>query len=190
MPQVCTVCRHPQRATIEDALLRNTPLRKIAERTRTSATALHRHKKHLPAKLAQVAAETAQSIAEATSLLSRVENLMRRSEVIAEEAKRARQWAAATAALREARGCLELLGKLRGELQSGTSVKVGVMVQAPSPAMDESVDLELAIAREISRLTDHFDDDVIRVLKARLQSADLAALSAGGVPQSPESGTA
>jgi len=46
MPPTCTVCRHPQRQTIESMLAAGWPLRNIAERFATSATALHRHKAH------------------------------------------------------------------------------------------------------------------------------------------------
>jgi hypothetical protein len=52
MPRTCTVCRHNQREAIEQALLAGEPLRNIAKRYGTSATALHRHRHdHLPAAL-------------------------------------------------------------------------------------------------------------------------------------------
>ena len=63
-------------------------------------------------------------VSKATSLLARVENLMHESERIAAAAKLEKNWPAAMSALREARGCLELLGKLRGELQQPGTLHV------------------------------------------------------------------
>lgn len=54
MARPCTVCRHPERAAIDKALVAGEPFRNLAERFGTSATALHRHKQdHLPALLAK-----------------------------------------------------------------------------------------------------------------------------------------
>jgi hypothetical protein len=44
MPRACSICTHPKRAEIDKALVAGTPLRNVAERFETSATALHRHK--------------------------------------------------------------------------------------------------------------------------------------------------
>jgi hypothetical protein len=52
------------------------------------------------------------------SLLDRVETLVTESRTIANAAKTQQQWVAATSALREVRCCLELLGKLTGEISS------------------------------------------------------------------------
>jgi len=53
MPQTCAICRHEKRTEIEKALLNEQPLRKIAEQTGTSTTALHRHRKeHIAETLA------------------------------------------------------------------------------------------------------------------------------------------
>lgn len=54
MPRTCSVCAHPKRADIDKALVANEPLRNVAKRYGTSATALHRHKRdHLAELLAQ-----------------------------------------------------------------------------------------------------------------------------------------
>ena len=52
MPRSCTICQHEQREEIERALLTGEPFRKIAERSGTSVTSLHRHKtEHLTPSL-------------------------------------------------------------------------------------------------------------------------------------------
>ena len=105
--------------------------------------------KQRKAGLADLAAEV---VCEPRSLLERVEKLIKDSEIIAEAAKRKQDWSAATSALREARTCLELLAKIRGELQTGTHVRVGVGVavgveaHAKEPTALSDADLDLAIA--------------------------------------------
>jgi hypothetical protein len=71
MPRVCTVCAHAGREAIDAALVAEEPLRNIAERFGTSATALHRHKaEHVPAALAK--AKEAEEVARADGLLAQV----------------------------------------------------------------------------------------------------------------------
>jgi hypothetical protein len=65
-------------------------------------------------------------------LLSRVEKIMSRCEIIAEAATRERDWLPAIAASRELRSCLELLGKLSGEIQSGTNLAVQIINGVPA----------------------------------------------------------
>ena len=53
MPRKCSICTHPEAEKINKALVKGESLRSIAERFEgISATSLHRHKKHLPEKLA------------------------------------------------------------------------------------------------------------------------------------------
>ena len=47
MPQTCTVCRHPQRLQVEQAMLNRTTLRIISEQFGPSKTALLRHRGHI-----------------------------------------------------------------------------------------------------------------------------------------------
>jgi hypothetical protein len=57
--------------------------------------------------------------------LERIEALILDVRRIAQKAEKAGQWGQAASALREARACIELLARLRGELQAA-SVNVGV----------------------------------------------------------------
>jgi hypothetical protein len=90
----------------------------------TNKSALDRHRKHLAPAL--TLAKQATVVTEATTLLSRGERIMFRCEFIAEAATVAGDWLPAIAASRELRGCLELLGKLSGEIQTGTRIGIGV----------------------------------------------------------------
>jgi hypothetical protein len=122
--KVCGICNHPQRAAVDAALVDGTPLRAIAGQYGTAKSALDRHKKHLAPALTK--AKQAEEVVEATSLLSRVERIMSRVELIAEQATKSKKWLPAVAASRELRSCLELLGRLSGEIQSGTRIGIGI----------------------------------------------------------------
>jgi hypothetical protein len=126
MPRHCTVCAHSERGSIEKALVAGNPLRDIARRCRVSKDALARHKeRHLPKHL--VLAKEAQTAADATSLLQHVEELRDRALRILAEAETSSDLRTALSAIREARGCVELLAKLAGELREGNTVNVLVM---------------------------------------------------------------
>jgi len=112
----CRICSSPDRAGIDKALVEGRSLRDIAGQYAVHRSSLDRHKAHIAQKLTK--AKQAEQVTEATSLLSRVEGLMSRCETIYERALKAGKWMGAAAAAREIRGCLELLGKLQGELQS------------------------------------------------------------------------
>jgi hypothetical protein len=54
MARRCTICHHPDRAEIEKAMVQSEPVRDIAARFGTSASAVQRHKtSHLAAQLAK-----------------------------------------------------------------------------------------------------------------------------------------
>lgn len=115
MAMTCKICSHNDRAAINKAIVDQRSLRDIAVQFGISRSAVDRHKKHIPKALTQ--AKQAETVAESTSLLSRVEKLMTRCETIYERAMAAGELTGAVGATRELRGCLELLGKLSGELQ-------------------------------------------------------------------------
>src|SRR4051812_26883739 len=66
MPRVCTVCQHPDRAAIDQALVSGTPIPRIAALHRVSEDALARHKTgHLPATVREGQALAAAAHADA-----------------------------------------------------------------------------------------------------------------------------
>ena len=166
---VCTICRHPQKRMIEDGLLRNVPLRKLALQTGTSAGALHRHKQHLPARL--VKAQEAQTVSDADRLLAKIEQLIDEAEGVADSARKEKNWSVVMSALREVRSCAELLAKLRGQLETGVKVGVAVAVNAPGAqeALSEA-ELDLVIAQHVRDATNNFDPGEIARLQALTQT--------------------
>jgi len=122
MPRTCTVCLHAERAAIDAALLAQQPLRDIARQYRVSKDALARHREHLPAAL--VHAKAVEDVTHADDLLTQVRDLQARALTILDTAETAGDLKVALAAIREARGCIELFGRLAGELSDGATVNV------------------------------------------------------------------
>ena len=91
---------------------------------------------------------------------------MQESEKIAAAATLEKNWPAATSALREARGCLELLGKLRGELQQPGSLHLHKHehVHTSETATSEA-EIELMISQHVAAATNDFDCAEIARLK-------------------------
>ncbi len=123
MPRTCTVCEHPKRGAIDKALAGGASNRSVASLYDVSEASVRRHKgNHLPAKL--VLAEKAAEVAEADDLLEGVRRLQRKTLAILEAAEAGKEYRTALGAIREARGNLELLAKLLGELDDRPQVNV------------------------------------------------------------------
>jgi hypothetical protein len=108
--------------------------RSVASLYDVSEAAVRRHKgNHLPAKL--VMAEKAKEVAQADNLLDQVRDLQARAYSILDQAEDAGDLRTALGAIREARGNLELLAKLLGELQQEGTTTVNVaLVEHPDYA--------------------------------------------------------
>jgi DNA-binding Lrp family transcriptional regulator len=161
--KACMVCEHPERASIEDARLRNVPCNKIAQQYSLSPSAVWRHSQHLGRSVVVTAG---------TPLIDRVEALMTRLESISAKAQTAKEWHAAVAAMKEVRCSLELVAKLTGQLVStGGRLTVGVAVNVSSGAPRNAVsdhDLDLQIAASVREATNDFDSRTIERMKRLL----------------------
>jgi hypothetical protein len=125
MPRRCTVCDHPERHSIDEALVTGAPYRSVAKRVERSESAVYRHKtEHLPAHLLK--AKEVEEAARADDLLDQVRNLQAHALDILERAEKAGDLRTALAAISQARGNLELLGKLAGELDERPVVNLNV----------------------------------------------------------------
>jgi hypothetical protein len=181
----CHVCKHEKRAEIEGALLRNIPLRRISEDTGLGVTSLFRHRQHLPQKL--MIAEQAREATEASNLLHRVENLILECREIATAARKEKNWHAATGALREVRSCLELLGRLSGELQAAASVQFHqhAHLHAGTSAPMNAVALDFEIAKQVAEATLNFDEREIARLRGLLAQPTLVEGTSDLQPKVP-----
>ncbi len=116
MPRTCTVCTHPNREAIDQALVSGEPFRHIAARTGTSTGALQRHKQeHIPEALAK--ATEARELAHADSLAEQIQNLSARTMRILDKAEKAGDLRTALAAVGQAKGVLELKAKVAEKVE-------------------------------------------------------------------------
>jgi transposase-like protein len=128
MPRRCTVCDHPERHSIDEALVSVAPYRSVARRFGLSESAVYRRKTdHLPAHLLK--AKEVEEVAQADDLLEQVRNLQAHALDILERAEKTGDLRTALAAISQARGNLELLGKLAGELDERPVVNLNVSPQ-------------------------------------------------------------
>ncbi len=155
MPRSCSICRHPERQQIDAALVERASYRVISGRFPGSSTsALQRHaQRHVPATLAQ--ARQAQEVARGDDLLGQVEDLKAHAMGVLARAEAAEDLRAAVSAIKEARGCVELLAKMMGELRDGQTVNIimtpewgrarGVILAALDDHPDARVSVALAL---------------------------------------------
>ncbi len=127
MPRpLCSVCQHADRDAIDTEIIRGGSYRVIAEAHGLGRMSVQRHAAaHVPKTLAR--AHEAHEAARADDLLGQVRALQDRALGILRRAERKGDLRSASGAIREARGLIELLGKLAGELQSGVTINVAVL---------------------------------------------------------------
>jgi len=120
---VCTVCSHESRDAIEDAFIAGLPKTRIAATYGIKEQAVRYHmREHLPVLLAL--ARDAERAARADSLLDRIEDLQARTIAILEATEQTQDHRLALAAIREARGNLELIGEVTKELNRTPTVNL------------------------------------------------------------------
>jgi hypothetical protein len=123
MPRVCSICIHPQREQIDQALVSGSAKRDVSALFRVSEDAVTRYAAaHLPKALAR--AQEEHEAARADDLLSEARRLKEITMGLLGRAVQANDLRTALVAVREARGTLELIGKLLGELDSAPAVNV------------------------------------------------------------------
>jgi hypothetical protein len=123
MPRPCTVCTHKDIEQINKRLLGGEIYRTIADDTGLSETALKRHKSdHIPAAAAR--ATEAVKVAKADGLLNDIRGLREKAMGILEKAEQSGDLKTALLGIREARGCLELLAKVEGQLNDRPQINI------------------------------------------------------------------
>jgi hypothetical protein len=122
----CSVCRHPDVADIDAALVGGTSRRAVSERFGIGASSVQRHKtKHLAPSLVQAMRSEP---SHAAGLLDRIEALIDRVERLVDAAEADGKPGLMLSGVKEMRALLELLGKATGELKGeGTSITLNVL---------------------------------------------------------------
>ena len=126
MPHTCTVCVHPSRDAIDQALVSGETLRDIALRCSVSTHALFRHhRNHVPKHLSH--ARTAREGSRADALFAKVVALETDAKRLQGLAEDAGDLKTALQAVRELVRIVELQAKLIGELDDSPTVNVLVL---------------------------------------------------------------
>jgi hypothetical protein len=134
--RLCLSCQHEKRREIDEALLANAPLRDVARRFGLSKDSVARHKRdHLPKAL--IRAREAEAIAHGDDLLSQMNGLNARTLKVLAQAEAAGDGRTFLAAVREARGNVELMCRMI------------VAIKAQAPSHGESGEEERKIIRSI-----------------------------------------
>jgi hypothetical protein len=115
MPRSCTICAHPNRDEIDQALVSGAAFPGLVAEYRVSKDALSRHRAgHIAPVL--VKAQEAADAARGESLLDQLRELQRRTLGLLDQAEAAGKLTPAVLAVGQARGNLELMAKLLHEL--------------------------------------------------------------------------
>ncbi len=160
MPRKCTICHHDEREAIDAALVTREPFRDIAGRFGVSKSSLVRHSDdHIPATL--VKAQAATEAAQADDLLAQVCDLRDKALAVLMKAEAADDLRAAIGAIREARGCVELFGKLAGQLRDAPTINLFMTAEwrevqtSVLAALEAHPNARLAVAGALSQVHPH-----------------------------------
>lgn len=175
MPQVCTICRHPQRLEIERAILSGTSYRDVAERYGTKKTIVSRHRPHIAEAMTRNSevrelARTGVLIDDIRTGEGRAERLYEQAEQILTAALQDKDRRTALQAIRvavdvmgEARNYLELRGELNGELgRDRAQAELQIQIVCPWNADRENMP---RIAFASATGTGAFDGEVFEAIK-------------------------
>jgi len=142
--------------------LRNVPLRKIAEQSGLSSTALFRHRKHLSQKMVK-AAEAAE-VSDASTLLGKVEDAVETVLRITREAEAKGSLSVALNGLKTLGGYLDMVAKLN--MAAGPK-SIGTPESLDASSLPDA-SLELEIAKQVSVATSGFNEAEIQRMKLLL----------------------
>jgi hypothetical protein len=140
VPRTCTVCAHQDAVLINEALVvQGQSNRAITRQYALSKDAIRRHREHIPELLLK--ASQAMEVAEADALLDQVHDLQQHALDILDKAEEAGELRTALAAISQARGNLELLGKLAGELQQegATNIQIALVEHPDYRRLEELI---------------------------------------------------
>ena len=122
MPRKCSICINEQRPEIERSVLAGDSYRTVAQRFDVSRDAVVRHRRHLmPATPNSLRIE---QIFQSGTLVEQLRSLTSEAQRLKEKAETAGDFRTALAAVRELCRIVELVAKLRGELNERPEINV------------------------------------------------------------------
>jgi len=155
MPKCCKVCRADNVKEIDKAIIEGETLQNIADKFHFHISTLSRHKQHIANKI-----NTYTVLADAQEggiVLQRIEVLLQKANDLLDKAELSGDIKTALIAIRETRGCLELLAKATGQFTPET-----ILIQV-EPVLNTLV---MILKEEIQ------DDQVIKRVAERLKAIE------------------
>jgi hypothetical protein len=158
MPQVCTVCSHPDSHAINEALVvQGESNRAMTRRYGLSKDAIRRHREHIPELLVQ--ASRAQEVADADLILDKLVGLEDEARVALKATKESGEWRTFLAAVAEIRENVKLLAQVSGKLKEvqvhNTQVNVLIAPQVHAAivsALAPYPDARIAVAQALKEI--------------------------------------
>lgn len=158
MANLCAACTHEKRREIDAAIVAGIPNRRIAAQYGMGETSVRRHKEHVRETIESAKAKDEE--ARGQTLLEQVRWLQETTLKALKVAERDDDTRCLLAAVKEARGNLELLGKLTGELATGPTAVAIAGAQASSTA---------GVETQLQALT---DEELAEELRAALEAVE------------------
>jgi hypothetical protein len=158
MPQVCTVCSHPDILDINEALVvQGVAKRRIARDYGLSEAAVWRHLEHIPELLVQ--ASRAAEVADADLILDKLAGLEDEARVAMKATKESGEWRTFLAAIGEIRENVKLLAQISGKLKEVqvNNTQVNILIapqvhQAIVAALAPYPEARIAVAQAIKEI--------------------------------------
>jgi hypothetical protein len=122
MPRRCSVCIHPDRLQIDQAIVSGNSYRTVAQQFALSRDAVVRHRRHLSVAVAKPL--SSEQISPPETLLGQLEELKSEAQRLKQKAEGDGDYRTALAAVRELCRIVELVAKLCGQIDSRTETKI------------------------------------------------------------------
>jgi CRISPR/Cas system CMR subunit Cmr4 (Cas7 group RAMP superfamily) len=122
MPRRCSVCIHPDRQQIDQAIVSGNSYRTVAQQFTISRDAVVRHRRHLSVAASRPLGSD--EICPSETLLGQLEELRSEAQRLKQKAEQDGDYRAALAAVRELCRIVELVAKLCGQIDSRTETKI------------------------------------------------------------------
>ena len=155
----CKTCNHIEIDKINEMLISGISPVVVSKKFKLHVKSVTRHKeKHLPKVL--VKSQQLKEEQKADELLTKLESIYDKAWDLMRQAEQNRKYQPAVSALKEARSCLELTGKLIGEIKTGHTVNIHYNPQWVElrgtifSALEDYPEARLKLASELSKIED------------------------------------
>ena len=149
MPRGCKICKNKQVKDIDKAIISGETLQKIADRFDLHPSTISRHKNHIADKITK--ASIICDAQEGANVLQKVSGLLKKAHDLLDTAEQSGDIRTAIQAVRETRGCLELLARVSGEM---APEKLEIMIEPVVNTVVQVLRAEIHDPKTLQRIHD------------------------------------